>query len=509
MKKKLQFLSNRVVITGVLVFLQIAIIVMELLKLGSFYVYISILLKVISVIVMCYLIYKPMNPEIKLAWIVPVLLFPLLGGAIFLLYGHVIIPKKLRGNMMKVKRIIKKEYEPNRNVLKEVEKEDRQVANQFHYIEKYGQLSLCKNSKTTYYPIGEAYFEEIIRALEGAEHFIFLEYFIIKEGKLWTKILDILKRKVKEGVEVRVMFDDVGSGFWLPSQYHKVLEAEGIKSVAFNKLFPFMALILNNRDHRKIVVVDGKVAFTGGINIADEYINAIEVYGHWKDTGIKVEGDAVWHFTFMFLQLWNTVVLTESDYSPYKYDFEPNSFTDGYIAVYGTNPLERERLGETVYFNMINGAKKYLYIYTPYLVVDYDMTEALKRAAKRGVDVRIVTPGIPDKKKVYWLTQSSYRALLKAGVRIMQYKPGFIHGKCILCDDELATVGTINFDYRSFYHHFECGALLYRSEACIKLKEDMLQTFKVCEEVDEAWCETHITKHTFLGIPLKLFSPLL
>lgn len=509
MKKIKKLLFNRVMITGILVLLQLGFILLEVLKLGSFYFYLSILLKGISTLVAFYLICKPMNPEMKLAWIVPVLLFPLFGGLIFLLYGHVIIPIKLRSNLSKVKQSKIRDDKQTDHPLERIEKEDRQIANQFRYIENYGGIPVCQNSEAVYYKCGEDYFKALKEALRGAQHFIFMEYFIIKPGKMWDEIHTILKEKVKEGVEVRVMYDDVGSGFSLPSHYTVSLEAEGIRSIAFNKLFPIMALILNNRDHRKIVVVDGKIAFTGGINIADEYINEKAVYGHWKDAGVSIKGEAVWYFTVLFLQMWNAMQFTESDYERYKAVIPKASYTDGYIQPYGSDPLERERIGETAYFNMLSSAQSYIYIYTPYLIIDHDMLSVLERAAKRGVEVRIVTPGIPDKKKVYWLTQSYYDQLLKAGVHIMQYKPGFIHAKCILCDDQLASVGTINFDYRSFYHHFECGVLMYRCKACLQLKQDMEEVFSLCEAVDKKWCSQHIKVHLVRGMLLKLFSPLL
>lgn len=280
--------------------------------------------------------------------------------------------------------------------------------------------------------------------------------------------------------------------------------------MAFNRLVPFLSLVLNNRDHRKIVVVDGKVAYTGGINLSDEYINYEHPYGdHWKDTGIRIEGKAVWNFTVMFLQMWNMSRYTEEDYSRYYCSFEKVPGAEGYVQPYMDTPFDDETLGENVYLNMIGDAKRYVWIYTPYLVTDNEMITALKLAAKRGVDVRIVTPGVPDKKFVYWLTQSNYQNLIGAGVRIFQYTPGFIHAKCVLVDDESATVGTVNFDYRSFYHHFECGVYLYRARAVEELKKDMVKTFGVCEEITLSWCRDKFVKTNVIGPLLKLFSPLM
>ncbi|MDE5938341.1 MAG: cardiolipin synthase, partial [Lachnospiraceae bacterium] len=291
---------------------------------------------------------------------------------------------------------------------------------------------------------------------------------------------------------------------------YRVIEKKGIKCVAFNRLVPFLSLVLNNRDHRKIVVIDGKAAYTGGINLSDEYINYEHPYGdHWKDTGIRIEGKAVWNFTVMFLQMWNMSRYTEEDYGRYYYPFEKMPGAEGYVQPYMDTPFDDETLGENVYLNMIGAAERYIWIYTPYLVTDNEMITALKLAAKRGVDVRIVTPGVPDKKFVYWLTQSNYQNLIGAGVRIFQYRPGFIHAKCVLSDDKSAAVGTINFDYRSFYHHFECGVYLYRAQAVEELKKDMEKTFGVCEEITMSWCQEKFVKTNVIGPLLKLLSPLM
>lgn len=306
------------------------------------------------------------------------------------------------------------------------------------------------------------------------------------------------------------MYDGMCSIVLLPYNYPKQLQKFGIKAKMFAPIIPFVSTSQNNRDHRKIVVADGKVAYTGGINLSDEYINYEHPYGdHWKDTGIRIEGKAVWNFTVMFLQMWNMSRYTEEDYSRYYYPFEKVPGAEGYVQPYMDTPFDDETLGENVYLNMIGTARRYVWIYTPYLVTDNEMITALKLAAKRGVDVRIVTPGVPDKKFVYWLTQSNYQNLIGAGVRIFQYAPGFIHAKCVLVDDESATVGTINFDYRSFYHHFECGVYLYRAQAVEELKKDMEKTFRVCEEITLSWCRDKFVKTNVIGPLLKLLSPLM
>ena len=510
MRKFLQYALNRVVITALLVLLQVTLFLVVLLQWGNYYVWFSLVLRFITFWAVIYIIWKPNNPAVKLAWVVPILTFPLFGGVLYLCYGHVIVPKKRRDSMERTDKLVRKSLVQDKKTLKDLKREDPAQANLSGYIYSYAATPVWDQTDSAFFADGRPWWENLLDDLEKAEHFIFLEFFIIKEGKMWDAILNILERKAKEGVEVRLMYDDIGCAFLLPKYYDRAIEKNGIKCVAFNRLVPFLSLVLNNRDHRKIVVVDGKVAYTGGINLSDEYINYEHPYGdHWKDTGIRIEGKAVWNFTVMFLQMWNMSRYTEEDYGRYYYPFEKMPGAEGFVQPYMDTPFDDETLGENVYLNMIGAAKRYVWIYTPYLVTDNEMITALKLAAKRGVDVRVVTPGVPDKKFVYWLTQSNYQNLIEAGVRIFQYTPGFIHAKCVLSDDESATVGTINFDYRSFYHHFECGVYLYRAQAVEELKKDMEKTFRVCEEITLSWCREKFVKTNVIGPLLKLFSPLM
>ena len=328
------------------------------------------------------------------------------------------------------------------------------------YITDYSNYPITTNNDVDYYPLGELAFEEMLKELKKAEKFIFFEYFIVKPGIMWNKILDILKEKAKSGIEVRVMYDDLGCVGSLNKKYPEELKKFGIKCIVFNRLSPLSGIIMNNRDHRKILVIDGKVAFSGGINIADEYINEDSRFGHWKDNGIKISGDAVWNYTVMFLTMWNSFEKVDEDFNKYKYKFTKNKTNKGYIAPYGESPLDDELLGQNIYLNIINQANDYVYICTPYLITDTDMINSLVLAAKRGVDVRIIIPGIPDKKLVYMLTESYVEPLVSHGVKVYRYTPGFIHGKVFVADDKISTVGTINLDYRSLYLHFECGKIL-------------------------------------------------
>lgn len=510
MRKILHYALNRAVITGLIIILQIGVFLLEIFRFGNYYVEIAFVLRLLSFGAVIHLIVKPANPAVKLAWIVPILVFPLFGGALYLIFGHVFIPKKLRSSMRRTEELVRKSLSQDMHVLHDIHQENQAVANQCNYLLSYSGMPVCYNGTDTYYEDGLPYWKSLLEDLEQAEHFIFLEYFILGEGEMWNAILEILERKVREGVEVRLIYDDVGSVFVLPKKYYEIMEQKGIQCVAFNRLVPVMSLVLNNRDHRKIVVVDGKVAYTGGINIADEYINYAHPYGeHWKDAGIRIEGDAVWNFTVMFLQMWNMSRYTEEDYEKYRCRQIPERRGQGYVQPYMDSPFDGEVTGENVYLNILGAATRYVYIYTPYLITDNETYNAIKLAAKRGVDVRIVTPEVPDKKAIFWLTQSNYQNLIEAGVRIFQYKPGFIHSKCVLCDDEVATVGTINFDYRSFYHHFECGVFLYRTQTISALKKDMEDTFAISNEITLEWCRKKFVRTNVIGPILKLFSPLL
>ena len=351
----------------------------------------------------------------------------------------------------------------------------------------------------------------MIEELKKAKHYIFIEYFIIEEGFMWDSVLDILIKKVREGVDVRVIYDDFGCICKLPHHYDEKLRELGIKCVVFNPVTPVVTVRHNTRDHRKILVIDGHTGFTGGINLADEYINRVERFGHWKDASIMLKGDAVWSLTVMFLQTWNfynNFIEDYDNYRPEKFKVEEIE-SDGYVQPYGDSPLDNERLGEFTYLNMINRAKDYIYINTPYFIVDNEITTALELAAKSGVDVRIVTPCVPDKWYVHILTRSYYEQLISVGVKIYEYTPGFIHSKTFVCDDELGVVGTINLDFRSLYFHFECGIWLYKTKSVMEIKEDFLKTLDVCHEVTLEECRNVKWYIRIIRSFLRVFAPLM
>jgi len=337
--------------------------------------------------------------------------------------------------------------------------------------------------------MGEKMFDDMLIELEKAEKFILFEFFIVKKGEMWDKVLDVLTRKAAQGVEVRLIIDDLGSQKLFSHIYTTYIRSLGIKVLRFNKMLPFLLLFMNNRDHRKILVVDGNVAFTGGINIADEYINKIQRFGIWKDTGLKIKGEAVWSFTLMFIEMWDTFchaderINNHEEYRPSEQNAQSTPVSDGLVIPYGDSPLDRNQLGENIYIDILNQAEKYVYIFTPYLIITEKMTHALQMAAWRGVDVRIVTPGTPDKKFISRLTKSYYRYLLTAGVKIYEYTPGFMHAKSFVCDDKIAVVGTINLDFRSLYLHFECAVLFFQSGLVMDVKNDALDVLSKSREV--------------------------
>lgn len=510
MKRVGHIIFSRLAIGILAILLQFAWMVLVLYQFSIKFTYINLIIRIIAIIVVLSIVYKWNNPLYKVSWIFLLLLSPLLGIVTYFTFGRSELTKRTREKMERINKEVSACLESCEETEEVLRKQDISVYNQSKYIADYAKFPLYQKTQTKYYKCGEEMFAEMLQDLERAEHFIFLEYFIIEPGHMFDQVVAVLERKVKEGVEVRLVYDDVGCIHTLPHHFYKTLQAKGIKCAAFNPFRPFLSIIMNNRDHRKIFVVDGKIGYTGGINLADEYINEKERFGYWKDTGIRLEGEGVWSLTTMFLEMWNYINHSSEDYKKYMPKKGASQFKDdGFVQPYGDSPLDHEYVGENVYLNIINRAKKYVYIFTPYLITDNEMLTCLSNAAKSGVDVRIVTPGIPDKKLVYLLTQSYYEPLIKNGVKIYQYTPGFIHAKCFVCDDEIATVGSINLDFRSLYLHFECGVWMYQSSAVMQVKEDALETFEKSEEVPLEFCLNRNIVVRFLQSILRLFAPLL
>lgn len=515
MKKFLEIIFGRAIFLLTAFFLQIIAIIFIVAKFQEYFVYFYVLSIIISILLLLFLISSNMNPAYKIAWIVPIMLFPAFGWIFYILFSGNRFTKVGANNSRKYYTNslidLHKILTQNNFIMNELKENSPVAYGQAKYLEDFGQSPVFINSESKYFEIGEEYFKSLLEELEKAEKFIFMEYFIISKGEMWNSILEVLKRKVKQGVEVRLIYDDFGCIMTLPRKYNKELESYGIKCLVFNPVNPVFTIIYNNRTHRKITVIDGKIAFTGGINLADEYINKLERFGHWKDTGIFIKGEGAWSFTVMFLNIWNFIGKTTEDYSKYKVDIssEYNNQKDGYVIPFSDSPLDKEIVSSNIYISLINNAKEYVYINTPYLIIDYEMTSALCYAAKRGIDVRIVTPNIPDKKAVFEVTRSNYLPLIEAGVKIYEYKPGFIHAKSFVVDDLYAVVGTINLDYRSLYLHFECGVWIYNSKTIFDIKNDYLITLEKCHNFTLEECKNISGIRELLRSILKVFAPLM
>ena len=507
MNKLLKKVFSRTVVTALLIVIQVAWLAALLLQLGNSLPAIQTVLRILSLVAILFVIKSDMNPSYKIGWILLIAVLPILGGLMYVIFGNK-RPTKYMREMLRAQLEKSAEYlDTQESITGEL---DGGAAGLFKYLEGSAGYPTAKNTTVRYYRVGEEMYADLLPELEKAEKFIFLEYFIIRPGEMWDGVLEILKRKAAAGVDVRIIYDDMGCIDILPANYNATLEGWGIRTMAFNRFVPAVSLVMNNRDHRKITVIDGKVGFTGGINISDEYINVKERFGHWKDTGLMLKGPGVFNLTLMFLEMWNAFNKDGDGYA----EFIPDSFEecgsadDGYVLSFSDSPLDNESVGESVYTDMLYQAKDYIYITTPYLAIDSELQAALCMAAKRGVDVRMITPGIPDKKLVYRLTRSYYPTLLRAGVKIYEYTPGFIHAKSFVCDDKLCVVGTINMDYRSLYLHFECGTLMYNNPEIKQVKKDDLDTMEKCRKVELSDMKTNFLGELFDSF-LRSVAPLL
>lgn len=505
-KSVFRFLFSRLTFTAVLLCLQFYAVIYALLFLRGRWVIAYQCLKILSPIVIIWLIRKPDNPSYKIPWIIIIMFFAPFGALFYLFMGNTPLN---RARLVKVKPIRTDVIEQfrasdTRTLCKTIPQHRRTC----EYLYDIVEMPAWKNTAAEYFPLGDYLYDSMLMDLKKAKRFIFIEFFIIERGTMWDSILEVLRQKAAEGVEIRLMYDDVGCISTLPHHYDKKLRAMGMQVVRFNRLFPLISTYLNYRDHRKICVIDGNIGYTGGINLADEYINEVDRFGHWKDTGVKLSGSGVANLTAMFLQLWDFSVKQEtknlSDYQPTK--IFPS---DGFVQPFADSPLDNENISENVFLDIINSATRSVYITTPYLSLDNEMTTALCYAAKSGIDVRILTPGIPDKKLVYAVTRSFYPQLVEAGVKIYEYTPGFLHEKMIVADHDIAVVGTINMDFRSFYLQFECGCLFYKSSVVDKIRDDILDTIKKSREIDSHWIKSYPWIKSIWGSLVSLFAPLL
>lgn len=489
-----------------LLLLQIAFLLIAVSSLGERFVFVYFLLIVLDIFLVVYITNKNEPVSYRVAWIVLISVFPLLGGVSYIFIKMTQqFPKSIdMRNQKQTKELLVQDSE----VMKELSDACPDCVNLARYVAGHGLYPVYRSTCAEYCEIGEKQFDKLIEELEKAKKFIFLEFFIITKGYMFDIMSELLIRKAKEGVDVRLMYDGIGTGMLNSVKPFHRLSENGVKCKVFNPFRPMISSVQNNRDHRKVVIIDGNTAFNGGTNLADEYINRRERFGHWKDTAIMIRGQAVWNYTVMFLQLWEKADNSEfKRFLPEPYENAPAA--DGFVQPFSDSPLDEEPVGKNVYLELINNARSYVCITTPYLILDEEMSNALGFAAKKGVDVRIITPHIPDKWYVHMIAWNNYARLIDMGVKIYEYTPGFIHAKTCVADGNTAVVGTINFDYRSFYLHFECGALLYSSSVIADIVKDFNATAAVSQLITAQECEKRSVVKKIAGAILNIFAPLL
>ena len=503
-----------------MVFSRIGIIVLLLLfqlflafaafyRLNAYLPHFVIFTTVFSAFLGLYLLNTDADPSAKITWLLVILLLPAVGAPLYCYTRSNLGMRMLKKRLNYLVETTENSIPQNEAVLESLRKESPGSAALAHYMHRTGCYPVYDHTEVKYYPLGEDKWADLLEALQQAEHFIFLEYFIIDEGLMWGRVLEILAEKAKAGVDVRVMYDGTCEFSTLPHDYPKRLQALGIRCKMFAPMTPFVSTHYNYRDHRKIAVIDGHTAFTGGVNLADEYINRRPRFGHWKDTAIRLRGEAVPSFTLMFLQMWG-VDEKELEIDRFlAYPTQAPAEARGYVLPYGDCPLDNDKVGERVYMDILNRAERYVYIMSPYLILDGEMETALKFAAERGVDVRLVLPGIPDKKMPWALAKTHYSTLLASGVKIYEYSPGFVHAKVFVADDKEAVVGTINLDYRSLYHHFECAAFLYDTPCIPDIRADVEATMARSALVEKDFMEHEKLGVKLTGFLMKAIAPLL
>ncbi|MBO5101287.1 MAG: cardiolipin synthase [Clostridia bacterium] len=511
MRRICRVLFSRYAISAVLILVEVVLFGLLIFSMPkSIYAFIAVS-AVVAVLALVNLINKDTNPEYKISWAVVILTVPCFGALLYLLFYKRVISKREAKMLREVISKLMGEGDADEDFVTLSEDSALAAGKARALVLDYPIAGVYRSSQSSYISSGEEYFERLISDIEGAEKYIFLEYFIIDEGEVWSKIHGILKKKAEEGVDVRVLYDDIGCMKTLPARYELTLRREGIAAYRFARVNPRVSSVHHNRDHRKICVVDGRVAYTGGVNIADEYVNKITRFGHWKDGGIRIEGLAVAGFVKLFLSSYDVTAGVESDYAEMLSSVKaPDNSDGGYYIPFGSGPapIYKRPVGKNVFLNIINQAERYVYITTPYLIIDYDLTEALRNAALRGVDVRIVTPGVADKRGVKVMTKSAYPYLLEAGVKIFEYTPGFIHEKLMVSDGIYAVIGTINLDFRSLVHHYECAVWMYRTSAVAEAYDGFIKTLESCTEIDREKAKLTPLEWMYRN-GIRLFAPLL
>lgn len=502
-----KFLFTRLPAFIVLIAIEVAILAAIFGWFRDWFPYFTAVQTIFALCMVIYLFNCTMDYSAKLTWLFLIMIIPV-PGALFLAWTQNDIGHRTE------QRMINGIIDETRNILPQDEKvinNDDIVSSGTDdlckYLNKSGCFPLYANTSVKYFPLGEDKFKAMLEELEKAEKFIFMEYFIIDEGYMWGRLLDVLSRKAKQGVDVRVMYDGMCDVILLASDYPKRMEELGIKCKAFSPIRPFISTHYNYRDHRKILVIDNKVGFTGGVNLGDEYINKKEVYGHWKDTAVMLKGEAVKSLTLMFLQMWQ-VLAKEHEWDSFLKD-GASVKANGYVMPFGDSPMDKYKAGESVYMDILYRATDYVHIMTPYLIIDNELETALKYAAERGVDVKLILPGIPDKKGAYALAKTHYSSLVSSGVKVYEYTPGFVHAKVFVSDDIKATVGTINLDYRSLYHHFECAAYMYKTDCIADIEKDYQYTLSKCRQVTPDTIKNETLYYKVLGGIMKIIAPLM
>lgn len=493
-----------------LILIQLGLFIVTTNLLQSYALFINGTLRVVGVVVLIYIINAEGNPAFKMTWMLCVMAFPAVG-TLFYIYVKSQVGVRWMGKRLATLKIETDPYMmQDMDVVDALRASKPANANLAYYLAHHMGFPTYRNTEVTYFPLGEDKFEALVPELKKARKYIFMEYFIVEKGYMWDTILKILVQKAREGVEVRFMYDGTCAISNLPYEYPQELERKGIRCKMMNPIRPFLSTVQNNRDHRKICVIDGRVGFTGGINLGDEYINRKERFGHWKDTAVMLKGDAVQSLTMLFLQMWNVDEKEEEHYTRYLTPRRQGLRRElGYVLPYGDSPFDNENVGEEVYFHILNHAKKYVHIMTPYLILDNEMITTLTRTAKSGIEVIIIMPNIPDKWYAFVVAKTYYRELIRAGVQIYEYKPGFVHAKVFVSDDDTATVGTINLDYRSLYLHFECGVFIYNNSVVDRVERDFQETLMKCHKVSLVELRNRSLFSKITGQVLRLFAPLM
>ena len=500
---------NRFVLAALGIILQLVWVMWLTLKLTEYYAFISLAVRVLSLVFVFRVYIRDSNSAYKILWIFLLLCMPVFGLCLFVIFGRKGKSSTVVKRFSKVEGLLSEYLGFSPEHVEKLRLLDPGLANEAYYIEHSAGYPLCENSSVRFFGDTNDALTQLKLALSGAEKFIFMEYHAIEDSVSWHGIEKILAEKAAQGVDVRIIYDDMGSLFFIDKSFIKHLSELGIACVDFNPFLPIANVFMNNRDHRKLTIVDGRKAFTGGYNLADEYFNLKHPYGVWKDSGIMLEGDAVRSMTIIFLEMWYAIHKKPEDPRPFLPESVPLPGAEGFVAPYADNPLDNESAGENVYLNLIKNAKRYVYIATPYLICSDEMLRELTLASRRGVDVRIVTPGIPDKRIIFKLTRSYYTQLLSRGVRIFEFTPGFMHAKQFVADDEVAVNGTINLDFRSLYLHFENACWFCRNQAVLDVKEDFLKLFEQSTEVPRDYGSRRSIFLRILECILRLFSPLL